>query len=241
MRLRVDDEFWVVINPTPRSGLRDTLFSTTLRGLKRQFDGGLTLEMEPTIYDCEEEAQRDAERRDFTMNALSVSSDGTIHDHVGGLADIETRRVRFIGDAATRIDEDYLRILRFFRFHASYGVGAPDPAGLAACIAGRAGLEQLSRERIRTEIVKLLLARRAVPALAVTGILQATSGGRFLTYVVGVPGSHELRKRANGTRSASVTVPRGTRLRFRYLAEDGRWFNDPDVEHREGADDVVVV
>ena len=56
-----------------------------------------------------------------------------------------------------------------------------------------------------------------------------------------VPGSHELRKRANGTRSASVTVPRGTRLRFRYLAEDGTWFNDPEVEHREGADDVVVV
>ena len=57
----------------------------------------------------------------------------------------------------------------------------------------------------------------------------------------GIPGSHGLRKRANGPRSASVTVPRGTRLRFRYLAEDGTWFNDPDVEHREGADDVVVV
>jgi 1,4-alpha-glucan branching enzyme len=56
-----------------------------------------------------------------------------------------------------------------------------------------------------------------------------------------IPGSHELRKRANGTRSTSVTVPRGTRLRFRYLAEDGTWFNDPDVENREGADDVVVV
>ena len=56
-----------------------------------------------------------------------------------------------------------------------------------------------------------------------------------------IPGSHELRKRTNGTRSASVTVPRGTRLQFRYLAEDGTWFNDPDVEHREGADDVVVV
>jgi poly(A) polymerase len=124
--------------------------------------------------------QRDAERRDFTMNALSVSSDGTIHDYVGGLADIEARRVRFIGDAATRIAEDYLRILRFFRFHASYGVGEPDPAGLAACIAGRAGLEQLSRERIRTEIVKLLLARRAVPALAVmteTGLLDQVLGG----------------------------------------------------------------
>jgi 1,4-alpha-glucan branching enzyme len=56
-----------------------------------------------------------------------------------------------------------------------------------------------------------------------------------------IPGSHELRKRANGTRSTSVTVPRGTRLRFRYLGEDGNWFNDPDVEHRDGSDDVVVV
>lgn len=56
-----------------------------------------------------------------------------------------------------------------------------------------------------------------------------------------LPGSHELRKRANGTRSTSVTVPTGTRLRFRYLDEDGTWFNDPDVESRDGADDVVVV
>ena len=124
--------------------------------------------------------RRDAERRDFTMNALFVSRDGTVYDYVGGLADIETRRVRFIGDAAARIAEDYLRILRFFRFHASYGAGAPDAQGLAACIAGRAGLEQLSRERIRMEVVKLLLARHAVPALAVmteTGLLEQVLGG----------------------------------------------------------------
>jgi poly(A) polymerase len=124
--------------------------------------------------------QRDAERRDFTINALSVSRDGTIHDHVGGIADIETRRVRFIGDAATRIAEDYLRILRFFRFHASYGAGAPDAEGLAACIAGRAGLEALSRERVRMELIKLILARHAVPALAVMmeiGLLEQVLGG----------------------------------------------------------------
>src|SRR6266511_2718599 len=76
--------------------------------------------------------KRDAERRDFTMNALSASRDGTVYDYVGGLADIAARRVRFIGDAATRIAEDYLRILRFFRFHAAYGEGALDPAGVAA-------------------------------------------------------------------------------------------------------------
>jgi poly(A) polymerase len=124
--------------------------------------------------------KRDAERRDFTMNALSAARDGAIYDYVGGLADIAARRVRFIGDAARRIAEDYLRILRFFRFHAAYGEGAPDPEGVAACIAGRAGLDQLSRERIRMELLKLLLARHAVPALALmteTGLLEQVLGG----------------------------------------------------------------
>src|SRR5262249_9071168 len=109
--------------------------------------------------------QRDAERRDFTMNALSVAPDGTLHDYVGGLADLAARRVRFIGDPATRIAEDYLRILRFFRFHAVYGRGLPDREGIRACVAGRAGLEQLSRERIRMETLKLLVAQHAVPTL----------------------------------------------------------------------------
>src|SRR5262249_5721016 len=76
--------------------------------------------------------------------------------------------------------EDYLRILRFFRFHAAYGEGAPDPQGLAACIAGRAGLEQLSRERVRMEVLKLLVAKRAVPTLALMteiGLLEQVLGG----------------------------------------------------------------
>src|SRR5262245_13249751 len=97
--------------------------------------------------------RRDAERRDFPINALFLSRDGTVHDYVGGLADIPARHVRFIGDAATRIAEDYLRILRFFRFHAAYGLpGPPDAAGLHACIRARGGLETLSRERVRMEI-----------------------------------------------------------------------------------------
>ena len=80
---------------------------------------------------------RDAERRDFTINGLSVDADGIVHDHVGGLADIEAKRVRFIGDASQRIAEDYLRILRFFRIHAAYGAGEPtvpdiSPASTAA-------------------------------------------------------------------------------------------------------------
>jgi tRNA nucleotidyltransferase/poly(A) polymerase len=118
---------------------------------------------------------RDAARRDFTMNALSLSRDGTVHDPIGGLPDLAARRVRFIGDAETRIREDYLRILRFFRFHAAYGVGAPDADGLHATIMHRAGLEQLSRERIRMELMKLAVAPGAAAALTVmadAGILD---------------------------------------------------------------------
>jgi poly(A) polymerase len=121
----------------------------------------------------------DAERRDFTMNALSISADGVVHDYVDGLADLEARRVRFIGDPARRITEDYLRILRFFRFQAAYAHGAPDPAGLHACIVARDGLRNLSRERVRAELMKLLVAPFAVPTLAV----MAEAG--FTTLLLG--------------------------------------------------------
>src|SRR5581483_94027 len=124
--------------------------------------------------------RKDAERRDFTMNALSATANGVVYDYVGGLPDLEARNVRFIGDAAARIAEDYLRILRFFRFHAAYGSGLPDAAGLHACIAARAGLEKLSRERVRMELLKLVLARHAAPTLAVmaeSGLLVPVLGG----------------------------------------------------------------
>jgi poly(A) polymerase len=125
--------------------------------------------------------QCDAERRDFTMNALYAARDGAVHDYVGGLDDLKERRVRFIGDPARRIAEDYLRILRFFRFHAAYGDGGhPDAAGLSACIAAREGLETLSRERVRAEMLKLLVAAHAVPALvsmSEAGLLLAVLGG----------------------------------------------------------------
>ena len=123
---------------------------------------------------------RDAERRDFTINGLSVDTTGLVHDHVGGLADIEARRVRFIGDAAARIAEDYLRILRFFRMHAAYGAGEPDRAGYLACIGGRAGLAGLSAERMRMEMLKLLVAdgaERAVTAMGDAGLLLTIVGG----------------------------------------------------------------
>src|SRR3954466_8652077 len=123
---------------------------------------------------------RDAERRDFTINGLSVDAAGVVHDYVGGLADIAVRRVRFIGNASERITEDYLRILRFFRIHAAYGAGEPDRAGYLACIGGRAGLTNLSAERVRMEILKLLIAEGAavaVQAMADAGLLLPIFGG----------------------------------------------------------------
>jgi poly(A) polymerase len=122
----------------------------------------------------------DAQRRDFTINALSAGPDRVVHDYVGGLADIEQRRVRFIGEPARRIEEDYLRILRFFRFHAHFGVGAPDADGVRACVRGRSGLEMLSRERVRMEVLKLLSVAHATPTLAVmaeSGLLGTVLGG----------------------------------------------------------------
>lgn len=122
----------------------------------------------------------DAQRRDFTINALSVGLDGVVHDYVGGLADIAARRVRFIGDPRQRIEEDYLRILRFFRIHAAFGAGEVDRAGYLACIAGRAGLATLSAERVRMEVLKLLVADGAigaVVAMAEAGLLQSIFGG----------------------------------------------------------------
>lgn len=120
----------------------------------------------------------DARRRDFTMNALSVSADGRLYDPVGGYPDCIARRVRFIGDPERRIAEDYLRILRFFRFHARYGSGAPDRAGLAAVERRREGLRYLSAERIGQEMRKLVVA----PGAAATVDLMSEAG--VLTIVL---------------------------------------------------------
>jgi poly(A) polymerase len=99
----------------------------------------------------------DASRRDFTINALYADPDsGEVHDYFGGLDDLKARRVVFIGDPLTRIAEDHLRILRFFRFHARFGNGGPDEAALAACAERANDLMGLSRERIADELLKLL-------------------------------------------------------------------------------------
>jgi poly(A) polymerase len=120
---------------------------------------------------------QDAARRDFTMNALYADPSGNVVDPLGGLPDLLARRLRFVGDPALRIREDYLRILRFFRFSATYG----DPAlgveadALAACAQLADGIDTLSRERIGAEMRKLLSARDPAPALAsmaAAGILR---------------------------------------------------------------------
>jgi poly(A) polymerase len=148
---------------------------------------------------------RDAERRDFTINGLSVDAGGVVHDHVGGLADIAARRVRFIGDPGARIAEDYLRILRFFRFHAAYAVGAPDRAGYLACIGGRAGLASLSAERIRMEMLKLVVASGAeiaVTAMADGGLLLPIFGGVAYTgpFAAMISAEHLLGLEASAVR-----------------------------------------
>lgn len=112
--------------------------------------------------------EADARRRDFTMNALYAKPDGTVIDPLGGIDDLAARHVRFIGDPGARIAEDYLRILRFFRFHAQYGDPATglDSDALAACAANLDGLAQLSRERVGAEMRKLLSAPDPAPSVA---------------------------------------------------------------------------
>jgi poly(A) polymerase len=110
--------------------------------------------------------EQDAARRDFTINALSVGRDGVVHDYFGGLDDLAARRVRFIGDPDQRLREDYLRGLRFLRFSAEYAHGPLDGAGLAAVDRQKHGFSGLSAERIRQEMLKLLVAKRAVDVVA---------------------------------------------------------------------------
>lgn len=122
----------------------------------------------------------DAQRRDFTMNALSLDLHGRLYDHVGGLADLKAGRVRFVGDPATRIREDVLRLLRYYRFFAYYGKGAGDRAARAACRAAARLLATLSAERIAAEFLKLLAASDPLPALRMMqadGVLKVVLSG----------------------------------------------------------------
>lgn len=134
------------------------------------------------VVEFADKVEDDAHRRDFTMNALYADANGTVIDPIGGISDLESRRVRFIDDPADRIREDYLRILRFFRFHAWYGDpdAGPDAEALAAIATHLDGLAALSRERVGSEIRKLLSASDPAPAVAAmrsTGVLAKVLPG----------------------------------------------------------------
>ena len=123
----------------------------------------------------------DAARRDFTINALYAAADGEVFDYNHGIPDLIAGKVRFVGDAKARIAEDYLRILRLFRFHAWYGKGEMDDEALRAAASGKAGLKQLSGERIAKEILRLLECPNPAPVLRV----MAASG--ILSEIVPLP------------------------------------------------------
>jgi tRNA nucleotidyltransferase/poly(A) polymerase len=169
----------------------------------------------------------DAERRDFTVNALSVDASGNIHDPLGGYADILAKRIRFIGDPDRRIAEDHLRILRLFRFHAEYGEGDVDRAGLLAAIRGRRGLALLSAERIGQEMRRLVVARRALDsatAMQDAGILPLVLAGigylgpfsRLIAFeaAAGLEASLTCRLAALGTRITEDVARIAMRLRL---------------------------
>ena len=162
----------------------------------------------------------DAKRRDFTINGLFLDRAGTIHDFVGGEEDLKARRVRFIGDATTRIREDYLRVLRFFRFFAGYAEGAPDAEAFSAAVTQRHGLDHLSRERIRAELLKFLVAPRAAEAAKImsdAGLLGQILGGmarpRRLARLIEIGGGADAVMRLG---ALALFIPENTeRLRER--------------------------
>ncbi len=156
----------------------------------------------------------DAARRDFTFNALSCAPDGTFYDPFDGAADLAAGRVRFVGEARARIEEDYLRLLRFFRFQANYGQEPPDPETLAVAAELAPKLAQLSGERVRGEIFRLLEAPDPGPLVEIVlaqGILRA---------VVPALGDAELLRAL--LRAEARSAPIDPVLRLAALVEPGR-------------------
>ena len=155
--------------------------------------------------------REDAARRDFTINAMSLAPGGALHDYFGGAADLRQGRVRFVGQADQRVAEDYLRILRFFRFQARYGAGPPDPDALAAVTAGIAGIARLSAERVWGELKRILQApdpSAALHLMAATGVLAAAiPEGADPARIAGLPPDPVLRAAAllTGDRIAFAT------------------------------------
>jgi poly(A) polymerase/tRNA nucleotidyltransferase (CCA-adding enzyme) len=156
--------------------------------------------------------QEDAARRDFTINAMSMTPDGQLFDYFGGAADLQAGRVRFVGNAAARVAEDYLRILRFFRFQARYGAGPPDKAALAAIAAGTPGLHRLSAERVWSELKRILGAPAPDAALTLMrrlGVMDAIlPEGAADRPVDGLPPDPILRMAALFTGDPAVLAAR---------------------------------
>ncbi|MBI1245381.1 MAG: CCA tRNA nucleotidyltransferase [Alphaproteobacteria bacterium] len=152
-----------------------------------------------------EDWRADAERRDFTINAMSMSADGTLHDYFDGRADLAARRLRFVGDPATRLAEDVLRLLRFFRFHARFGGAEFDAPGLAACTAAAGALPGLSAERVAGELLRLLEGPRAAEMIA-----AMRAAGALAHWLPEAAGTQTL-ARLEAHVAASGTSPSGLR------------------------------
>ncbi|MBT3532513.1 MAG: CCA tRNA nucleotidyltransferase [Rhodospirillaceae bacterium] len=159
--------------------------------------------------------QRDADRRDFTINAIYADGDGQVFDPTDGMADLAAGRVRFVGTAAQRINEDKLRILRFFRFQARFGQGAPDAEALAACTSAAPGIAGLSGERVRDELFKILALPTPRPSLelmAGAGVLQQIlPQGHDLSQLDRCD-DDPLRRLSAIARGESETIAQGLRL-----------------------------
>jgi poly(A) polymerase/tRNA nucleotidyltransferase (CCA-adding enzyme) len=154
----------------------------------------------------------DASRRDFTINAMSMTRDGSVFDYFDGAADLTAGRIRFVGDAATRIAEDYLRILRFFRFFARFGRIPPDPGTLTALRTGIPGLAKLSIERVWQEIRRILAAPDPIQSVELMnrlGIWQAVMPEATATpRLAGLPDDPVLRLAAMLTGDALTLATR---------------------------------
>lgn len=190
------------------------------------------------VVEFSDRIEDDARRRDFTMNALYVDAEGTVIDPLGGRGDLEARRVRFIGNPVARIREDYLRSLRYFRFHAWYCVSGEgfDPEAIAAIAANLEGLSGLSRERVGSELKRLLSARdpaQAVAAMRSCGVLAAVlprSGDAALGPLVAL--ERGLGVAADPLRRLAVMGGDGLADRLKLSRREARRLNDIQ-EHGE--------
>ena len=198
-----------------------------------------------------DDVTEDARRRDFTMNALYCDARGSLVDPLGGLPDLEARRIRFIGDPDARIAEDYLRILRFFRFTAWYADPSHgmDAEGLAACAAGAEGLARVSAERITAELMKLLAAPDPAPATAAMAqagillrILPGADAPTLTRFIHFLPAPDPVaRLAALGGDRSGLRLSRAEARRADLLTDAAARLAPPaELGYRHGADDGLA-